>query len=263
MSELFATGGVLGGAALATYGLKLLNDVVGPSVKSVGTVFGDFVDYRMRNWVKIGEHAKKLQKASSSDGESVSPRVVNKILEDATWYDEPVMQAYSGGLLTSARSESGGDDQSVYYLDLLQRMPATAVRLHHVLYAALRDAGRKLPPPKQGQLKSITWKVPVALLVAEAYPGVEMEAVTLSEDLGILSSLNLIFPFEWGFEKEVGGRVLTGSPWNPGIALFASAHGRGRGDQFASFLSDDLPEFDPPGPRIPEGARYMDLTHVA
>lgn len=261
MSELFAAGGVLSASAAAAYGLKLLNDVVGPSVKAVGTVFGEFAEYRMRNWIPIGEHAKRMKKPDSSEKSAVHPRVVNKVIEDATWYDDPVMQAYAGGMLASSRSERGDDDRAVFYLDLLDRLPASAVRVHHALYSAIRDAARTLPSPQRGNLREAAWRVPVELLVRVVYPNAR-GLVPLNEDLSILASLNLIYPMGWGIQPTSDqGSVFTGVPGNTGFELFLAGHGL-VGVDFSEIAKDELPEFDPPGARVAGGEGFVDLSHA-
>lgn len=263
MSELFAAGGVLGSAALAGYGLKLLNDIVGPSIKSVGSTFGDLVDYRMRNWIRIGENAQKMKKSKSSAEESVHPRVVKKVLEDATFYDDPVMQAYAGGLLASARTEEGTDDQSVYYLDLLSRMPASVVRLHHVLYSVHRDGGIPQTATRRANFANASWKIPIQELIPAVYPSAKPPVSPLGSDLSILSSLDLIYPIGWGSERTATGvEILVGGPSNTGVDLYLFAHGQGAAAPMTDLFRDDLPDFDPPGPRLSGGARFVDLLDV-
>ena len=114
MTEALTAGGGIGAAA---YGLKLLNDVAGPSAKMFGSVLSEWVEYRRRNFLRIGETASRLIGSDAGPGE-IHPRVVHRILEEATWLDDDVMQSYAGGMLAASRTPDGREERGAYYVNL-------------------------------------------------------------------------------------------------------------------------------------------------
>lgn len=247
--------GVGGAGAAVTYGVTLLNKVVGPSAKTLGVVLSEWSDYRLRNFLRIAEVADAI--APDDTGE-VHPRVAQRIVEEASWLDDDVMRQYVGGLLAASRTPSGKEERGAYYVNLLGGMTAMQVKLHHAIYSALRETGTPARlATEMGSPATRVWLPGVATFAAleigrDDGGGALSEAVIALHRDGLISRDWELGSME-GWTAKLGYPVsqplLYVAPTHSGVLLYLWSHG------IRSSLMDDLflasiRELDPPGPRI-------------
>jgi hypothetical protein len=131
-----AVGHATPAVAATGLGVAALKTIVGPTANVFGNTVAEFVEYRLRNWLGIAKAAEQVLGEDPPQGQ-VHARVVHRVLEEATYLDDEVMQQYAGGLLVASRTPEGRDDRAAYYINLLSSLTANQVRLHHAIYEAL------------------------------------------------------------------------------------------------------------------------------
>lgn len=231
--------------------------VLGPSLRSVGKVLGDWSDYRLRNLFSIGDKARR-QLGNAPEAGQVHPRVAHRVIEEGSWVDDDVMQEYLAGMLRASRTPTGGDDRAAYYVNLLASLTANQVRLHHAIYDALAAHKRPgdLDIANTGRVHEISVRAPLS-----------SASVLLSNPHGA-EDVDLVDGAVLGLYGEglVGDGLAVGTPENlagagtavtePTCLVLPSAVGAllylwGRG--LPTARADDLGRrpirpLDPPGP---------------
>lgn len=265
MSEFIeATGHAAPAVAAAGAGVALLQQLVGPTAKVFGTTVASFVEHRMRNWLGIAKAAEHALGDDPDPGQ-VHPRVVHRVLEEATYLDDQVMQQYAGGLLAASRSREGDDDRAAYYINLLGSLTANQIRLHHAIYSALADHSRPavLLIGDMSQYEQLTVKASVksAAAVLHVRPGENPEDVVTDTVHGLIREGLL-----YGRRYVVGGieefRRVGVVVWEPSLFVRPNAvgallylWGRGVATSNAELLGHvQLRDLHPPGPVL-TGAR--------
>lgn len=136
-----ATGHGVTAASIAV-GYGVTKKVFGPTLDAIGVHLADVTRTRLENLDKISEKAERLGRS-----EDAYPhiRVTQRVLNDATLYDDDVQQTYVAGLLAGSRNDDGSDDRPVFYLSVIDALTASQLSFLHVLYCAaaqaLRDHG--------------------------------------------------------------------------------------------------------------------------
>ncbi len=265
LPDIAGTLAVGGGAA---YGVRLLHHVVGPTAKVFGATISDYVEFRLSNWFGIAKAAEEALGDDPPDGQ-VHPRVVHRVLEEATYLDDPVMQRYAGGLLAAARTPEGKDDRAAYYVNLLSSMTANQVRLHHAVYSAIaahpRQEDHDLADASQAHTAAVRTPVSDAATLLEFDEDVPpLDAVgeavfTLSREglLGPQATLNLLS--QLGSSVGTESQRLAVMPSAVGALLFL--WGRGVRTSRADDLGRrPLRKLNPPGPTFThaEVGRWFD-----
>lgn len=230
--------------------------LVGPSLYKIGRAFGDFTDYRIRNVLRIGE--KAARKVDVEEPGSVHPRVAQRILEDGSWIDDPVAQEYLAGLLAGARTAAGDDDSAAYFVNLVASLSSTQIRVHHAIYAAIRERGT------YGSLGHVEVRSRNCVFLPDDRLGdLETGPEAAAESLVVLHREGLVETYHVGGD---GGSPFTGSrpgdgagfglyarPSIVGTSLFGWAYGRAHPSLAVPFeLGDE--QFDPPGPSLGDAA---------
>lgn len=129
-----------GPTAVGAVGLYLAaKEVLGPTLKTLGIKLEDALfGRRGKNAEAISQKAQKLSDAHArEDSGLLNIRVVGRVLNDATLYDDDVQQTYVAGMLAGSRNEDGSDDRPIYYLTLIDGLTADQLRIFHVLYTAV------------------------------------------------------------------------------------------------------------------------------
>lgn len=127
--------GLYGVLGVSSYG------VVRPPATALGDALGRMVEFRMRNVGRIVDRAaRKLGDEADEPGE-VPPRVAQRIVEEASFVDDDVMQEHFAGLLACSRTEDGRDDRAVYLTNVVANLTRNQVRLHHAIYSSIARSG--------------------------------------------------------------------------------------------------------------------------
>lgn len=136
--------------SLDIFGIKpvgdAINTVTETTVKGAGTFlssiclpafqeFGFLLQDRVKHWralqaAKIANKAEeKLNALGSSEAKQAHPRVVIKLLEEASLVEDDSVQEMWAGLLASSCTEDGKDDSNVLFVNLLSQLTGTQVKL--------------------------------------------------------------------------------------------------------------------------------------
>lgn len=127
------------GMAATVAAAYVAKKVFGPSLDAVGAHLQEIGAQRLRNLRSITERAHKLNPAG---GEYPHPRIAQRVLNDATLYDDDVQHTYVAGMLAGSRNDDGSDDRPVFYLSLIDGLTAAQLTIFHGLYCAAEQALR-------------------------------------------------------------------------------------------------------------------------
>lgn len=147
-------GGLAAGAVAGLYAAKR---VFGPSLDAVGEHLRKTTERRLENLGRIATKAVAL------GGESdIYPhiRVTQRVLNDATLYDDDLQQTYVAGLLAGSRNEDGSDDRPVFYLSVIDALTAAQLSIFHGLYCAAEQALRERGVEEGGYFARVRVDVP-------------------------------------------------------------------------------------------------------
>ncbi|MDE0778203.1 MAG: hypothetical protein OSB43_18130 [Nocardioides sp.] len=135
IAEAIGATGLTGGAAVG------LAWIFGPTLQSVGRVFGEWTEYRLRNLLRLGEKLDQRRASGEAPDGEIPPRVVYEIIERGSWTNDDVAQEYLAGLLCSSRTPDGSDEEGAYLAAIVANMTSTQIKLHHAIYAPLNGHG--------------------------------------------------------------------------------------------------------------------------
>lgn len=131
------------GVVTAAGALIVAKRLLGPSLDMAGRRLSEMAEKRLDNLVRT---FAKAEVRDGADNWYPHPRTVARVLNDASLYDDDVMQTYVAGLISGSRNDDGSDDRPVYYLSLIDGLTATQLKTFHALYAAV--AHLKVPADK-------------------------------------------------------------------------------------------------------------------
>ena len=117
-------------------GLGVARRLFGASLDEIGESLRRVTAWKLRNVGRVVDAAER--KSINQAPDSAPPlRASLAILEQATVAEDAIMADYLGGVLAAARAQ--GSDEAVVWTALIGRMSSAELRLHYVLYAALRE----------------------------------------------------------------------------------------------------------------------------
>jgi hypothetical protein len=255
-----------GGVVILAAGAK---QILGPAAHELGQALGRATEFRLRNVGRITQKAEAKLGDKLNDPGEVPPRVAAKVLDDGSWCDDGVMQEYLAGVLAGSRNTTGGDDRGTYWADLVSRLAGDYVRMHYLLYRALRDHGAQVPGVSLSTIaghEARSIYLPLSGLSASLGVSLVEAQEVANGAMHVLAREGLIAPTGWGVGHHVVGH-MTGAeepgvqavPTHAGIELFLWAHAWASSGVNEIFRQiSDLPEFDEHLPPV-EGARVGQL----
>ncbi len=222
--------------------------IFGPAAAELGQAFGRATQSRMRNFGRVTEKAAALLGDAADGSGSVSLRLADKVINDGSWCDDPLMQDYLAGLLVSSRNDDGSDDTGVYWSSVVTRLAAKHVKLHYLVYRALKDRGGEPGASLntiEGQ-RSRSIFLPFSGLSGSLGLPVEQVHQSVSSSMYVLAKEQLIGP-EWGTGAphilqlaNAPSPGLQAVPTHAGLDLFGWAHGQPIGN-FDALLTPGFP----------------------
>lgn len=231
---------VVGGVASAPIVIDVYRRLLGPWLDDRGEAIKLALQAKA-NVRKVADRAT-LKTATSSAG-SVPPRVAAEVFDRAQWADDEMVADYLSGVLASARTPGGNDDRGVSWAALVGRLSSDQLRLHYVLYDALR---RKVVGDQTDSFSK--WTRTQAIDYEGLFAGLGWELTGTTDVLRLLDAAyglareNLITDVSHGDAQYLSesifrtkGRAFS-SPLAylvfdataDGISLFLHAHGHGR-----------------------------------
>ncbi|PPF88642.1 hypothetical protein C5C03_06485 [Clavibacter michiganensis] len=217
----------------------MLSRLLGPTFDVMGGQMEQW--YLRKNVERVAKRAAK--KADTDADGSIPPRVAAEVFEKAQWADDDFLAEYLSGVLATARTPDGDDDRGVSWTALVGRMSADQLRLHYVLYRAIRSLRVKqewdsvstaLEDPvvvtyfDLTVVMGIPWTNEGMARLLEALYGLRAEDL-VGDDL-THGSAEYVQRTRFGgytFPPEGGGYILARGTTR-GAGLFLQAHGLGK-----------------------------------
>ena len=126
-------------AEAAKTGAALWMKIMGPPADAYGAHLKAKVEQWSENVLARRVLERAARKANSSDPGTVPPRVAAAVFEQAQWAENRFVAEYLSGVLATARTPEGTDDRGVAWSAMIARLSSDALRLHYVVYSALRQ----------------------------------------------------------------------------------------------------------------------------
>lgn len=210
------------GAGAAVVGAYIAKKLFGPSFEVVGARLAEVTEKRLENLGKIGE---KFERWSSRGDEYPHVRVVQRVLNHATLYDDDLQQTYVAGILAGSRNSDGSNDRPVFYLSVIDGLTASQLRAFHVLYAAVAREYRGITSNRGPTMQSISVSIGDYLSnLSSLSPLTGSLEHEVTVDILALEHLGLIRDASIDYNSESDGEI---SFWATriGAMLFDWAHG--------------------------------------
>lgn len=204
------------GVAIAAGALIGAQKVLGPSLDMAGRRLAELAEKRLDN---LSRTFAKVPVEEQPAHWYPHPRTVARVLNDASLYDDDVMQTYVAGLLSGSRNDDGSDDRPVYYLSVIDGLTALQLKTFHALYAAATSVGAAVTPLHWVQVGQEELIANVTLLNGGSVPNGSLLAVVVAlEAHGLIANAST-------HQIEDGSRPLTFVPTHLGALLYDWAHG--------------------------------------
>lgn len=232
------------GLAMAGGAAWLAAKVFGPSVDEVGLQLRDITHKRFENLRRTGERQDVIaeQHGKELDGTIANVRVMQRVLNDATLYDDNVQQTYVAGMLAGSRNEDGSDDRPVYYLSVMDRLTAAQLTIFHTLYSAACDVSRKVGIGEGVRFAAVTVDIPdFSRNLKEMRKSIGDTSLPVTAPLVALEHEGLID----GLSVDTTKDVLSFTATRIGALLFDWAHGFDDED-IAAFATRTRPDIGLP-----------------
>jgi len=102
-----------------------------PAAEELGELFRDRIRaWRAANAVRIAQAAERKVLAASGTAEvSAHPRIVGAVFEHGSWSDNSEVQDMWAGLLASACTPDGHDEENYLFISLLQQLTTSQARI--------------------------------------------------------------------------------------------------------------------------------------
>jgi hypothetical protein len=243
MDEDLASGAVK--AIVAWFGLKGLDRLLGPTLDLYGEGLKDLAAAGNRNLKAIFEKALRKVGDDLRIDAQVPPRIFQRLLLEAPYCEDELVQEYLAGILASSRTLKSGD-HSLHHMALIGRLPALQIRMHYLFYRLIyecyRDSGLRMNSGRDREKMAVliaffVFRNFISDFVGDEDDSAELENVYSFHDEAInnLYQEGLIGVHAYGspsYFKEVFGAELffaTGgtlvTPSSRGAELFMRCHG--------------------------------------
>ena len=115
-----------------------ISKLLGPTADYLGEGLRAFAEKRAQNINSIFIVAQKKLKSGIELPGLVSPKVLNRIVNEGSYSSDKIAIEYLGGVLASSRTESGRDDRGAGFAQLVNTLSSFQLRTHYLIYSTLR-----------------------------------------------------------------------------------------------------------------------------
>lgn len=258
------------GTGLAILGsAKVIEKVLGPTAEYVGEGLQRWTENRVRNVKKIFSIAvERLGDDINRSGE-IPPRVLKGVLDEGSYVVNEIGAQYFGGILAASRTTDKYDDRGVAFIELLTRMSSYQIRLHYILYRALKEMYDKYQYSVTNEKDRHELQMLIPLNSLKKSLGVhrnEFSKILTHSSFGLYRE-SLVESFFWGAPQDfyqkfdhikdlrVGVESFRFTPSSFGVELFLWVHGMKDVDMNNFFSTkidvDDSLDIDLPTDSIP------------
>ena len=111
--------------------------LLGPTADYLGEGLRDLTQRRFESISKMFSIAsKKLGSKIEAPGQ-VPPRILKTVMNDASYFEDPLALEYFGGVLASSRTEDGRDDRGARLMKIVDNLSTYQIRTHYLLYSTI------------------------------------------------------------------------------------------------------------------------------
>lgn len=222
--NLTAAGGAVKQIVLALGGSQAALRVFGPSLDRLGHRLDYMWPASSEAIMRVIHNAlSKLRDDDLERSGTLSPRVLNQLIDEAAFADDQMIAEYLGGVLASAApiDDSIPPDIAVTWTQLIKSMSSAELAAHFVIYRALFDRLAQLPDLEINTANSrdlTTLDVWISLGEVNLAGGLHK---TLRHALIQLHAHGLIGTFHTGDDRE----PLDGRPEQPRLQVRPTTRG--------------------------------------
>lgn len=193
---------------------SVLDRLCGPAAEEFGLILRDrFRYWRLKQAESLAKRVSMMLEANSVENANAHPRVVARVLDEASWVEDETVQNLWAGLLVSACTESGDDDSNLIFVSLLSRMSKLQAR---VLLNSCEKAKKEVLPNGliQANRYYVSTKYLIELTGEQDLHRIDRELDNL-RDLGLL---HIHSGFQHGDVADIGPSPLA-------LHMFVRCHG--------------------------------------
>lgn len=235
--------------AAAYFTKPYLEKIFGPTCEYLGGEIKAIIEKRIKNLTNILEKTEQHIDEKKINGGFISPRIINEFINQGSFIEDELIQNYFAGVLASSKNPNG-DEGGLFYLDLIRKLSALDIKIHYVLYSALRKqySSQKFSIKTTESRSDLIIYLPTSLFIGELgfSADTQLEIPKILDGLTRLNSLGLFNSFSIGSMEHIkqvypladsDGIVVL--PSLLGAYLFLWAHGIGELD-IDQILNPDL-----------------------
>lgn len=108
--------------------------LLGPTADYYGEKLKLANEYVVRNVGRILANSLKMIGDKLDEDESIAPRIVKKVMDEAVTCNDNIMAQYLAGVLAGSRNDISRDDRGNTFVELVGRLSSYQVRAHYVFY---------------------------------------------------------------------------------------------------------------------------------
>ena len=121
-------------AYLAKDGIAKL---LGPTADYLGEGLRHLAERRIQSIGRIFSNASEKLGNKLEEPGQVPPRVLKTVMNEGSYFEDPVALEYFGGVLASSRTEDGRDDRGARLVKIVDNLSTYQIRTHYLLYSTI------------------------------------------------------------------------------------------------------------------------------
>lgn len=137
--------GDIAAVAGAVNSAELAKKLFGSTASYIGEELKLLAQNRLQNVFNIFKRLDEKKADTGSEFKGVSPRMLERVINEGSYCEDSVMQDYYAGLLMSSESEFRVDDKGVFYQSIINRLSSMQVRAHYVIYQTASELYHSFP----------------------------------------------------------------------------------------------------------------------
>ena len=124
--------------AITAYVAKdVIAKVLGPTADYLGEGLRDFTKRRLQTIGRIFSNAFEKLDCRLDEPGQVPPRILKTVINEGSYYEDPLAVEYFGGVLASSRTELGRDDRGARVAKVIDDLSTYQLRTHYLLYSTI------------------------------------------------------------------------------------------------------------------------------
>lgn len=128
----------VGLGAIAAYLAKDgIAKLLGPTAEYLGDGLRDLTQRRIESIGRIFLNASKKLGSHLEEPGQVPPRILRTVVNEGSYFEDPVALEYFGGVLASSRTEDGRDDRGARLVKMIENLSSYQIRTHYLLYSTI------------------------------------------------------------------------------------------------------------------------------